>query len=245
MRELEYQARHSLTEYAKARTCSLGGVGTGNVVRLNGDAFIVTAKHVADTFYELKRPQVIFYGNLKIGASQTIYSAGTDDTLDIALITLHDLDAAVSAYEYDDFEFIDDFRRYDFNGVDLQVFGFPEQLQHETKSDLFYSWMSYVTIVCSDQPATSDFLFCQYPMKLPVQDSRRLDKATLPAARGLSGAFILKLRLHDSHSVWSPTSAKVIAMQIAWDKRSYIKCSNIAHLKTLLPQSHVKPAGVP
>jgi hypothetical protein len=242
MRELEYQARHSLTEYAKARTCSLGGVGTGNVVRLNGDAFIVTAKHVADTFYELKRPQVIFHRNVKISTGETTYSARTDDPLDIALITLHDLDTEVSAYEYDDFEFIDDFRTYDFNGVDLQVFGFPEQLQHETKSDLFYSWMSYVTIVCSDPPATSDFLFCQYPVETPVQDSRQLDKVTLPAAPGLSGAFILKVRSQDSPSlaVWSPTTTKIIAIQIAWNKKSYIKCSNIAHLKTLLPQAHVK-----
>ena len=242
MRELEYQARHSLSEYAKARTCSLGGVGTGNVVRVNGEAFVVTAKHVADTFYELKRPQIIFHHNVKIASRQTSYSARTDDTLDIALIALHDLDAEVPAYDYDDFEFIDDFQKYDFNGVDLQVFGFPEQLQHETESDLFYSWMSYVTIICSDPPPTSDFLFCQYPMETPVQDSRRLDKAPLPAARGLSGAFILKVRSHDSRSsaVWSPTAAKIIAIQIAWDKRSYIRCSNIAHFKTLLHQARVK-----
>ena len=165
MRELKYQARHSLTEYAKARTCSLGGVGTGNVVRVNGVAFVVTAKHVADTFYELKRPQVIFQRNLKVASRQTSYSARTDDTLDIALIALHDLAADVSAYEYDDFEFIDDFQKYDFNGVDLQVFGFPEQLQHETESDLFYSWMSYVTIVCSDPPPRAILYFASTQWK--------------------------------------------------------------------------------
>jgi hypothetical protein len=242
MRELEYQAWHGLTEYAKARTCSLGGVGTGNVVRLNGHTFIVTARHVADTFYELKRPQVIFHRNLKIASRQTTYSAKTDDTLDIALIALRDLDAEVSAYEDDDFEFIDDFERYDFNGVNLQVCGFPEQLQQATKKDLFYSWMSYVTVVCSDPSATRDFLFCHYPMEFSVQDSRRLDKVALPAARGLSGAFILKVRPHDSDSpeIWSPTAAKVIAIQIAWNKRSYIKCSNICHLTTLLHEAHIK-----
>jgi hypothetical protein len=142
MTELEYEARHSLTEHARSRTCSLGGVGTGNVVRAHGHTFIVTAKHVADTFYELKRPRVIFHRNYKIASQQLSYSCSTDDKLDIALIAVHDLNAEVSAYEYDDFEFIDDFHTYNFDGVNLQVFGFPEQLQQATKTDLLYFTIS-------------------------------------------------------------------------------------------------------
>lgn len=242
MRELEYQARHSLTEHAKSRTCSLGGVGTGNVLRVHGQSFVVTAKHVADTFYELKRPQVIFHRNFKMASQQTSYLASTNDTVDIALIAVHDLTPEVSAYEWDDFEFIDDFQTYDFDGVSLQVFGFPEQLQKQTKTDLFYTWMSYATIASSDPRATNDFLFCHYPMKTSVRESRRLDKAALPAARGLSGAFVLKVQAHDSHSpvVWSPSTAKVIAVQIAWDKTSYIRCSNVTYLKTLLDEAKIK-----
>jgi hypothetical protein len=155
------------------------------------------------------------------------------------LISLHDLDAEVSGYDYDDFEFIDDFERYDFNGVNLQVFGFPEQLQEEAENGLFYSWMSYVTVVCSNPSPTRDFLFCRYPMESPVRDSRRLDKTALPAARGLSGAFILMVRPHDGDSpaIWTPTAAKIVAIQTAWNKRSYIKSSNITHLKTLLGEA--------
>jgi hypothetical protein len=242
MTELEYQARHSLTEHARSRTCSLGGVGTGNVVRAHGHTFIVTAKHVADTFYELKRPRVIFHRNYKIDSQQLSYSCSTNDKLDMALIAVHDLNAEVSAYEYDDFEFIDDFHTYNFDRVNLQVFGFPEQLQQETETDLLYSWMSYVTIACSDPQATKDFLFCQYPMNTPVRESQRLDKAVLPAARGLSGAFILKVPAYVGQSalIWSPATAKVIAIQIAWDKKNYIKCSNVIHLKTSLDDTKVK-----
>src|SRR5439155_1576378 len=127
MRELEYQARHSLTEHARARTCSLGGVGTGNVVRAHGHTLIVTAKHV-------------------------------------------------------------------------------------TAIALLYCWMSYVTLVCADPNATIDFLFCQYLMNTPVRESRRLVKAALAAARGLGGAFNLKVPADVSQGplIWSHTTAKVI-----------------------------------
>src|SRR5690349_5648472 len=135
MREIEYHARRSLTQYARARTCSLGGVGTGNVVRSHGQTFIATAKHVADTFYELKRPRVIFHGNHKIDSQHLRYVCSTDDTLDIALIAVHDRKAEFAAYDYGDFEFIDDFHTYDFTGVTLQVFCFPEDLQRDTGTE--------------------------------------------------------------------------------------------------------------
>jgi hypothetical protein len=162
--------------------------------------------------------------------------------VDIALIAVHGLNAEVATYEYDDFEFIDDFHTYNFDGVNLQVFGFPERLQQETQTDFFYSWMSYVTIACFEPQATKDFLFCHYPMNAPVLESYTLDRTALPAARGLSGAFILKVPASASQSalIWSPTTAKVIAIQIAWDKKNYIKCSNVVHLKTLLDNAKIR-----
>ncbi len=73
-------------------------------------------------------------------------------------------------------------------------------------------------------------------MDSPVRDSHTGDKVALPAALGLSGAFILKIPAHadQSRSIWSPTSAKVMAIQIEWDKKNYIKCSSIIHLKPML-----------
>ncbi len=242
MTDLEYQARHSFTEYARSRTCSLGGVGTGNVLRVHGRTFIVTAKHVAASFYELKRPRAIFHRNHKVPSQRLEYVSSTDDNLDIALIAVHDLNAEVVAYEYNDFEFINDFGAYSFDRVNLQVCGFPEQLQHETESALFYSWMSYTTIPCSYPPPTKDFLYCHYPMASPVQKSSTGDNLALPAAPGLSGAFILKMQgyVDSSTPIWSPTAAKVIAIQIEWDKKNYIKCSNIINLKPMLDDAKVK-----
>ena len=133
MTDLEYNARHTLTEYARSRTCSLGGVGTGNVVRVRDRAFVVTAKHVADDFYRLKRPRVIFRHNYKILSEQLEYISSTDDNLDIALLAVAGLNTEVVSYDYDDFEFIDDFRTYSFDRVNLQVYGFPKQLQHQTE----------------------------------------------------------------------------------------------------------------
>ena len=195
MADLEYQARHALTEFARSRTCSLGGIGAGNVLRVRDRAFIVTAKHVADEFYRLKRPRIIFYHNYKVLSEQLEYICSTDDNLDIALITVNNLNAEVVSYGYEDFDFIDDFRTYNFDRVTLQVCGFPKQLQRKSETNLFYSWMSYRTTPCPHPPATKDFLFCHYPMNSPVQDSRAGDEVVLPSAPGLSGGFILKMPL--------------------------------------------------
>jgi hypothetical protein len=236
MTDLEHQARRALTELARSRTCSLGGIGTGNLLRVRERAFIVTAKHVADHFYKLKRPRIIFRHNYKILSEQSEYVSSTDDNVDIALIAVNDLKAEAVSYGYEDFKFIDDFRTYNFDRVNLQVCGFPAQLQHKGDADLFYSWMSYTTTPCLDPAATKDFLFCHYPICSPVRDSQTGDKVTLPAARGLSGAFILAIPAQADQSavIWSPTAAKVIAIQIAWDKKNYIKCSNIFHVRRML-----------
>ena len=233
------------TEFARSRTCSLGGIGTGALLRVRDRAFILTAKHVADGFYKLKRPRIICRHNYKILSQQLRYVSSTDDRLDIALIAVNDLNAEVVSYGYDDLEFIDDFRTYNFDRVNLQVCGFPEQLQRKSETDLFYSWMRYTTTPCLDPPATKDFLFCHYRMCSPVRDSHTGDKVTLPAAYGLSGAFVLKIpaQADQSEAIWSPTAAKVIAIQIAWDKKNYIKCSNIVHVKPMLYTEKVTHDG--
>jgi predicted transcriptional regulator len=117
MTDLEYQARRALTELARSRTCSLGGISTGNLLRVRERAFIVTAKHVADDFYKLKRPRVIFRHNYKILSEQSEYVSSTDDSVDIALIAVNNLKAEAVSYGYEDFKFIDDFRTYDFDRV--------------------------------------------------------------------------------------------------------------------------------
>lgn len=233
--DLEHEARHALTEFARSRTCSLGGVGTGNLLRVGDRGFIVTAKHVADDFYKLKRPRVICRHNHKIPSEQLEYVSSRDDNLDIALIAVNDLSVEVASYCYEDLEFIDDFRTYNFDRVNLHVCGFPAQLQQKGKTGLSYSWLSYTTTPCVDPPATKEFLFCHYPMRTPVRDSRKGDKVALPAAPGLSGAFILKIPVQadQSEAIWS-LRAKVIAIQIAWNTKNYMKCSNIIHLKPML-----------
>lgn len=245
MTDFEDQARHALTEYARSRTCSLGGVGTGNVLRVRNRAYIVTAKHVADEFYRLKRPRIIFYRNYKVPSEQLEYISSTDDNVDIALIAVNDLNGEVVSYGYEDFEFIDDFRTYNFDRVNLQVCGFPKQLQHKSETGLFYSWMRYTTTACPHPPATKDFLFCHYPMKSPVQDSRTGDEVLLPPAPGLSGGFILKMPAGADQSIrcWPPSVAKVIAIQIAWDTKNHIKCSNITNLKPILNDAKVMHDG--
>ena len=50
--DLDKEARHGLTERAGARMCSVGGVGTGNVLKIDDRLLIVTCRHVSDFYLQ-------------------------------------------------------------------------------------------------------------------------------------------------------------------------------------------------
>jgi len=60
----------------------------------------------------------------------------------------------------------------------------------------------------------------------------------LPAALGLSGSFILKMRQFEGPKtqMWLPSFTKIIAVQQSWDKKSFVKGSNAKHVLTLLQE---------
>ncbi|MCH8068521.1 MAG: hypothetical protein IID16_04510, partial [Candidatus Marinimicrobia bacterium] len=84
--DLDKEARHGLTERAKTRMCSVGGVGTGNVLKIENRFFITTCRHVADIYFKQQRPYIILYGNERVNIEKLQYIARTENKYDIAII---------------------------------------------------------------------------------------------------------------------------------------------------------------
>ncbi len=240
--QLDRQARRALNQRVKSRICYVvQGVGTGNLLRYDGRVFIATCKHVADAFFRVQRGYIILQGNTRIYANKLRYADPhkTDDETDIAILEVideHVLPDAYKAYEVDDFELIDDFSAYSFDNTNLMVCGYPSQLKDARKNGVYNMPMSYHTIPYSKKASDEDFLYCAYPMELENIKTSSGSKIKLPRAPGLSGSFVLKVTryLGEQEKIWTPNLAKVIAMQIAWDFKNYLKCSNIKLMFALL-----------
>lgn len=233
-KKLEELARKSLIEYSKARMCLVASIGTGNLVSNDGKKYIFTCKHVADEFFEMKTPVVTLLSNQKIEIDKLNY-LGSSDEFDIAVIEVNDNTISDLFYELADFQSIDDFTEYNFEEVDLHLCGFPFSFRYETESERERFWFSYLTVPIKSK-IEKDFIYCDYPVGKDLELFNSGDKSKLPDPKGMSGSFV---HLIDSpaikeNEIWSLRFVKVIAMQTAWNKKSYLKCVNIKHIKSIL-----------
>ncbi len=233
---VERETRRALTEFASTRICSVGGEGTGNLIRHGGNLYVATCKHVADYYFKHKRPYIFNRENSRVISDNIEYAGCTDDRIDIALLKLV-TDPGWQAYELNDLEPIEDFSTHSFDRTNLLIVGLPAGLSYSTDIGRYHRSLSYLTIPDS-QAGSSDFLFAQYS---PDRDLLTGDGLSirLPPANGLSGAFILRVRpfTGDDASLWSPEEAKVVAIQVSWNKKTWIKGSSVTHLFSLLEQS--------
>ncbi len=235
--QLDRQTRHALNLWVKSRSCYVRAIGTGNLLRYDGRVFIATCRHVADEFFQMQSGRyIILQKNKRIYDKQLRYAAFTDDETDIGIIEVIGECELPAAYEFKDFELIDDFSAYSFDNTNLVVCGYPSQLKDERENGVYNMPMSYHTIPYSKKPSDKDFLYCAYPMELENIETSSGSKIKLPRAPGLSGSFVLKVTryLGEQEKIWTPNLAKVIAMQIKWDFKNYLKGSNIKHMFTLL-----------
>ena len=237
--DLDKEATHGFTERTKARMCSVGGVGTGNVLKIENRFLIITCCHVADIYFEQKRPYIILYGNKRIKTEKLQYIARTENKYDIAIIEVVEDCTIQTWYERVDFELIDDFGAYSFEKTNLFVCGFPEHLSYENEKGIFRMWMSYTTLPHDEKKATEDFIFGKYPMDKDNLVTYNGLRTKLPRAPGLSGAFIYKVSQFtgDMDELWTPAHAKVIAIQTSWNTKSWIKGTNIKHMFSLLDKA--------
>ena len=66
-------ARDSLINYARERMCIIGGIGTGNLLKLDNKLFIITCRHVTDLFFNHKQLVITLKSNKKIEQENLYY----------------------------------------------------------------------------------------------------------------------------------------------------------------------------
>lgn len=233
-KKLEELARKSLIEYSKARMCLVASIGTGNLISNNGKKYIITCKHVADEFFQMKTPVVTLLSNKKIGIDKLNY-IGSSDKFDIAVIEVYDNTITDVFYEPIDFQTIEDFTNYNFEEADLHLCGFPFSFRYETESERERYWFSYLTVPIKSK-TEKDFIYCDYPVGKDLTIFNSSDKSKLPDPKGMSGSFLhlIDAPATKENEIWSLKFVKVIAMQISWNIKSHLKCVNIKHIKSIL-----------
>ena len=234
--DLDSLAQTAMTERIRSRLCSVGGIGTGNLVYFQGRRFIVTCRHVADSFFSGNGPYVILRDNQRIQRTDVEYVDRTNDEIDTAIIEILDDELECEFFEERDLKVIDDFSEYPLDEVNLLFCGFPSHLSRETEQGIGHMWMSYMTLVSEERQPSENFLYCSYEMEEPVNLNKEDVKTKLPRAPGLSGAFMLEVAPHegDQADLWSPDDVKVIALQRSWDRHSWVKGVNVKHAVKLM-----------
>jgi len=232
--EIEQQAFNSLTEYAKSRMCLVASIGTGNLVSINDKKYIITCKHVADDFFNMKSPVITLKSNKKIELDKLNY-VGSLNIYDVAVIEILDNTIQDLFYELSDFNFISDFSKHNLDGDDLHLCGFPFSLSLESDSSRWRLWFSYLTIPILNK-TEKDFIYCDYPIDAEPSKFKGNYKTKLPPPQGLSGSFVHLISSSNisKDDIWSLRFVKVIAMQISWNTKNHLKCVNMSHIKKLI-----------
>ncbi|MBI4549079.1 MAG: hypothetical protein HY707_13935 [Ignavibacteriae bacterium] len=236
MDEVNKLAHSSLTEYLKDRIVVLAN-STGNLLKVADRSFIITCRHVADHFFERPFRNAILRDNHRIAKAQLCIVAQTGLNIDIAVIEIHGSYTARGVFTLSDIESIEDFSKHDFRSTNIILCGIPYDIgQHDEGGNRYHVAMSFMTLPHRSIPQEPDYLYCEYPTIKDVLENISERKIKLPAAPGLSGSFMLTVSQFEGSEkeLWSPSFAKVIAVQQSWDQSSFVKGSNVKHLISLL-----------
>jgi len=238
--QIENKMKTALMERSKDRSCFINNA-TGNLLSYNDKKYIITCRHVADEFFSNSDGNVLLRGNKKISKSDLKYVTRTSNSIDIAIIEILKCDAKLIFYTTEDFEIIDNFNQSDDDKTSFFVFGYPSQLKYEKDGNEFILWMSYLTLMNKSISSTKDFLYLDYPTESEMNIISERDlKTILPEARGLSGAFIFKIKIfkEEKAKLWLPSLAKIVAIQSTWNKKSWLKGCNTKYLFDQLDQQY-------
>jgi len=234
---LHNQAFDALSQFMRDRMCLIDH-GTGNLFSARGKLYVATCHHVAASFFaDSDYRYIVLRNNERIPRSDLKLVASKNDEIDVALVEILRPVSDYPSYTLDDVEIMDTYEADKFDKIDILITGVPDSLDREEVKGTFHTPVTFLTLPDGQKMPSSDFLYCRYVLQEPVIDTKSGNKRELPPARGLSGAFMLKVKQFKGQNdvVWSSRMAKVVAVQHSWDKRTYIKGTNIKHLIDLLP----------
>ncbi len=234
-REIENLAQNSLTEFARARTCVIGKAATGNVVKWKNEIFVVTCDHVAHDFVNGHLGEnILLKNNIKFSYENFSLAAYTKK-YDIAVLQCKNRIDTSFYYEIENFNFLEDFSIQDFSETNFFFCGYPGEIVERDEKGIGFKYFTYMTISHKNIPHQNDFLYCEYPVNAFVIDNISGQRRHPPNPKGMSGSFVFQLKKFTG-KIWSPDFAEIVAMQIEWDEKSFLKCSNIKFLKEMFDQ---------
>jgi len=192
---IDNAASSGITEYIRDRLVAVAD-GTGNLLNAGVRNFIVTCRHVAEPFFQTRRPYVVLRDNIRLPIARLRLAALTNDDIDIALIEIDGDVQSRGIYTLDDMdEIIPDFSTHDWHLTNLVIGGLPSALAvPDERGDIHHLWLSYMTLPHRGMQHSEDFVYAEYPMDRELIDQKSNEPVRLPAAPGLSGSFILKMR---------------------------------------------------
>lgn len=227
----------ALTKWVKPKVCLINDA-VGNILKYKDNFYIVTCEHVTKDFFENKNSYIILDGNSRIYSDDLKYFGSIDNEIDVALIEVKNNDSIKNYFEEKDLEVIDNFSNYNFNNSSLFIFGFPKQFVIDKENKQYFHYISYGAELSKEKSSDDKYIYIEYDRSTErrIINEKEL-KAELPSARGLSGAFIFKIDRFEKgkNDIWDPASvAKAVAIQIEWNKRSWLRGVNIKYLFELL-----------
>jgi hypothetical protein len=119
------------------------------------------------------------------------------------------------------------------------ISGLPSALaMSDERGDIHHLWLGYMILPHRGIEHSEDFVYAEYPMDRELIDQKSNEPVRLPAAPGLSGSLILKMRQFEGPKAQMllPSFTKVIAVQHSWNKKTFVKGSNAKHVLSLLKE---------
>jgi len=200
-------------------------VGTGSVVELGGGKYILTCKHVADSFFNSERTQVLFEQGGELSKEDLEYVSYVDDPIDQAALGVPSSFDIEHSFEESDFDAVSDFSNYDFRGNGLFVYGYPIERVERTEEGFLFPRFGFLTEL--DEYSESRLVLSYLKGTDQVVTKSGLD---IPDPGGMSGGLILTVPNFESDKIWTPTNARALAMQYAWNTKDCLYASSLQHI---------------
>lgn len=207
-------------------------LGTGNLIKHNGQVYILTCNHVVEDVVSSNYLEISFSNSATlINGQVSLFQRDQND--DLALLKVsEDFDLKdLVPLTLEDFSNSTDLRTICNKQAVFLVVGFPADIVVQSKptSLLELKPLFYQTSSLLSRRPTKTKMYLEYPYG-------NEHGIGLPRAPGISGAGIWKIPpMLPSNGVWSPTSWRLVSIQHAWNEgeysgESYIVGSRISRL---------------
>lgn len=236
----------ALTRYLDTRAVSIVGsvdgrpneIGSGTCIQLGGHYFIATAAHVIES-YPSERLFLVAQNASQVG-TVPILGRGKRNDVDVAWLEISPTDAHDVPR---DFATLEQLQPHCADvGEDLAIlYGSPrDRVQVLSEHELEIAPVGFVTGAPNAPALPNDVdesahLFLAYPREARTDVHGNAVEAV--EAQGFSGGGVWLSHVND-RGVWSPESARLVAIQTSWMPWRWLRCTQIQLWLGMVAEDH-------